>query len=162
MARHAKKIDYTHWTGNRATFGGFSAGVVAATMFPAIHEPEILLRLRGELVAYLDAVQAPGSLVDVAVGLILVPEGTGATVLWSPIADSDAPWVWYARMSIGYEEMVTDVVQAAALSGMREKIDNKAMRIIRNQELQLVAENVTIFTVAAVNISVNVRGFNGT
>ncbi len=134
--RSGKKIDFTHWTGFAGTSLGLAAaGTSAATLLAAAHEPETLLRTRGNVVAFVDGPQDPGVLVSVGVGFIPVPEGTGTTVLWSPITDPDAPWFWFDRFTIGYEEAVVDVIAMAALSVYRSVIDSKAMRIVRNQEV---------------------------
>ncbi len=120
--------------------------------------PETIMRTRGELVGYIDGASAPGKLVHFAVGMILVPEGTGTTVLWSPITDANAPWFWIEQFHLGYEEMVTDVVDVPGLSIFRKEIDLKAMRIVRpDVEVQLVFENVTLLSVAAVNVRVSFR-----
>ncbi len=163
MARgRGKKIDYTHWTLGTFSATALSAGTVAATVFAAQHLSETLLRMRGEWFCGLDGAQSPGPLVSIAVGLILVPEGTGTTVLWSPISDADAPWIWWDVYHLAYEEMVADSIQSASSSGARRVIDNKAMRIIRNQEMQFVAENATIGNASAVNLAGSVRGLFGT
>jgi len=113
------------------------------------------MRARGNLLAFADTTQAPGGLIDVAVGMVLVPEGTGTTVLWSPITDAIAPWFFYSRFHLGYEEMVTDVVDVPIATGYREAIDSKAMRKIRpDLEIQFVVEQATIATAMAVNVRV--------
>jgi hypothetical protein len=106
--------------------------------------------MRGEAVALFDGVQTPGNEVLVSMGIILVPEGTGTTVLWSPFTDGDAPWIWYDVFTLAYEETVTDVIAGQNVLSARRVIDNKAMRIMRNQELQLVIENTTLNNVASV------------
>ncbi len=66
-------------------------------------------------------------------------------------------------MHIVYEEMVNDVVAAqAALSG-RRVIDSKAMRKVRNTELQCVVESATIggFGATAVHATGSVRVLAG-
>ena len=68
------------------------------------------MRIRGNLLAYIDGASAPAKLVSIGVGLILAQSGQSGTVLSSPITDPDAPWIWYERFSLGYEEMVTDQV----------------------------------------------------
>ncbi len=160
--RSGKKIDFVHWTGFQDSILTRSAGISAKQLFPAQHDPETLMRMRGNLLVSLDATQAPGSLVQIAVGAILVPEGTGTTVLWSPATDPDAPWIWYEIFVVGYEEMVTDVVDVPGLSIFRSVIDNKAMRIIRNQEIQWSVENVTVAAAAAVNVTLSGRALFGT
>ena len=158
MARgRVRKIDNVRWLGFGAQALAMPASAVGAQASSAGSVPETLLRTRGELLVAVDGAQAPGSLVRVGCGLILVPEGTGATVLWSPLTDSDAPWFWYWRGALGYEEMVTDVVDVPGMTSVREVIDSKAMRRVRNQEIQFVAENVSLSTAASVNIVINGR-----
>ncbi len=159
--RSGKKIDFVHWTAATATVGAQAAGTIATTMATALHLPETLMRMRGEVVASLDFTQAPGAFVRAACGIILVPEGTGTTVLWSPFTDSDAPWIWTGYYHLGYEEMVTDVVDVPTITAVRDVIDNKAMRIIRNQEIQFVLENSTLLAAAAVNVNLTVRILSG-
>ncbi len=140
-----KKIQYTHWTRGANTVLATGAGISGANVIPAQHEPETLLRIRGEALAVLSSgAKADGVLAQVSTGLILVPEGTGSTVTWSPITDADAPWIWYDSFTIGHHEPVVDVLAIPALSIVRRVIDSKAMRIMRNQEIQLVVENVSI------------------
>ena len=142
--RRGKTIDVVHWTYGSFVFGNQAAGSAAVTLLGAQHLPETLLRFRGEWCATLDSAIAPGVGISVSVGAILVPEGTGTTVLWSPITDGDAPWFWWDTMNLMYEEPVTDVVaNQQALSG-RRVIDSKAMRKNRNEEVQIVVENATV------------------
>ncbi len=145
-----------HWTG--FSFGSAftavaAASSVAATLSAAQHDRETLMRTRGTLLTFLDAVNAPGALMQVAVGFALVPEGTGTTVLWSPLTDTDAPWFYYDCFHVGLEEGVTDIYEYAGVSVYRAPIESKAMRRIRNQEVQAVVETLTIGTAAAVNIA---------
>ncbi len=63
---------------------------------------------------------------------------------------------------IGYEEMVTDVVDVLGLTSQRLVIDSKAMRIVRNSEIQMVVENTTIGSALAVNLNVQGRFLSGT
>jgi len=163
MARRTgRKINFTHWTAGSSTFVGIAAGTSALTFAAALHEPETILRTRGEVLASKAGPGAGGELALVAVGMILVPEGTGSTVLWSPFTDSDAPWFWYEMMAVGYDEMVTDVIDAPGLTVARRVIDGKAMRISRNQEIQCVLENTTLNGATAVDVTVNARILSGT
>ncbi len=159
--RSGRKIDFTHWQLVAASSLAQSSGSVAINLATALHEPETLLRMRGNLLAYLDGTQAPGALIDVGVGVIAVPEGTGATNLWAPIDDSDAPWIWVEYFELGYEEMVTDVIDIPMLPIYRSVVDSKAMRILRNQELQVVFQNVTVGSAASFNASVCLRTLAG-
>ncbi len=160
--RSGRKIDFVHWTGIQEKVAGLTAGSVALTALAAQHDPETNLRFRGNLLAYLDGVQTPARWIQVAVGLILVPEGTGATVLWSPATDPDAPWSYYDIFTLGYEESVVDVIDMPQIASFRSVIDSKAMRIVRNQECQFVVENVTIGNAASVNVSITGRVLSGT
>jgi len=157
-----KKIETVHWArGTPAQFTGLTAGTAAIGAFAAQHLPETLLRLRGNWMAFADGAQAPGGLIQVALGLILVPEGSAATVTWSPITDGDAPWVWIDEVSLAYEEMVTDVIDIPVAAGYRREIDSKAMRKVRNRELQWVVEQVTVGGAMTINVVGNVRGLSG-
>jgi len=160
--RSGKKIDFVHWTGIQESALALTAGSVASTALAAQHDPETWMRFRGNLLAYLDATQLPGRLIQVAVGLILVPEGTSTTVLWSPATDPDAPWMYYDIFAIGWEEGVTDVVDMPGVSSYRSVIDSKAMRIVRNQEVQFVTENVSVGSAGTVNVVLSGRALSGT
>ena len=150
----------TRWDANTSgfTFAGLSAGTSALTLVSAGIREETLLRARGQLLAYLDGIQAPGTGILVGIGLIVMPQGTSTTVTSSPISDPDAPWLYISRFFLGYEEYVTDVIDAVGAPVYRETVDNKAMRIIRSdREIQLVVENVTTFGAASVNIAFDAR-----
>ena len=137
-----KKIDTVHWTGvGGQVLALASAGTAAVQLVPAQHLSETLLRIRGEWVCAFNASIADGVGAVITAGIIQVPEGTGATVLWSPGADGDAPWIWWDVMNLNYEEYVVDAVQGVHASSGRRVVDSKAMRKIRNTELQLVVEN---------------------
>ena len=137
MARRhgGKKIDFTNWLPLLGDFQAATAGVVAANTLVARNEARTLLRTRGQFFAGIDGLSAPGKMIQIAAGLIAVPEGTGTTVLWSPVTDAEAPWIWYESCVIGYEEMVSDIESDQGLTSFRSVIDSKAMRILRNQEL---------------------------
>ena len=158
MGRHAKKINRYRWEPVTFFSGGLSAGTSAANIIAAASDPQTMMRFRGELCAFLDSVQAPAVGVDVAVGVILVPQGQGSTVIWSPISDANAPWLWYERFFLGHEESVVDVLDQSGLGVVRKTIDSKAMRIQRSDvEIQLVAEQASIGTGSSINVSVRGR-----
>jgi len=157
-----KKIETVHWTYGSFVLGG-AAGATAVNVLSAQHLPETLMRMRGEWIASFDGALAGANGVAVTGGLIQVPEGTGATVLWSPITDGDAPWIWWDTIHLIYEEYVTDVVQSAMVSSGRRVIDSKAMRKFRNTELQFVLESATIsgFNAANIHATGSVRVLSG-
>ncbi len=160
----AKKIDSVVWDGftSGATFMGVAAGTVAQTIRASQSIPETVLRIRGELAVNLDGVQVPGVAVFVGVGIIQVPDGSSATVTWSPITDPSAPWIWYERVALIYDEAVTDIIASQTTLSVRKTIDSKAMRKLRNTELQIVLENTTLLTAASVNVMVSGRILLGT
>ena len=140
--RGAKKIDVVHWTTSGWVFS-LASGTVAQLLIGAQHLPETLLRMRGSWSACLNGVVAPAIGLSIQMGIILVPEGTGSTVLWSPGSDGDAPWIWWDTFALLYDEQVADVIWSSQSSSTQRVIDSKAMRHIRNEELQVVAENTT-------------------
>ncbi len=160
--RSGKKIDNVRWLSFFQFNSTMVAGSVAATVLAAGVSPETLLRIRGEFCAYLDAALSPGRGLRLTAGMILVPDGTGTTVLWEPNGDAAAPWLWYSAFFLGYEEYVVDVIDSPVISAKRVEIDNKAMRRIRpDQELQIVVTSNTIAATANVNWILSARGLLG-
>ncbi len=155
--RRGKSINQTFWAFLGANVAAQSAGSQAITFLAAQDLPRTLMRLRGEFLAIFDAAPDVGDQVTVGAGLILVPEGTSTTVLWSPVTDGSAPWIWVDYITLIYEEFNTNVDASQVGAGARRIIDGKAMRRMRNQELQLVVENQTNGTAQATNTSVNTR-----
>ncbi len=159
----AKKIDTVHWTLIQEAAINQAAGIVAFNASPAQHLPETLLRIRGEWAVDLGGAAADNVGVVVTAGLILVPEGTGTTVLWSPNTDGDAPWIWWDAMHLLYDEMVTDGNFSSQTASGRRVIDSKAMRKVRNTELQYVVENVTLsgLSTGPINAAMTARVLSG-
>ena len=157
-SRGGKTIDNTRWVAFSLADTLEAAGASAQTFLTSGTMPETILRIRGNVLAYIDATQAPGTFVKVGMGLIIMPEGTGSTVTSSPISDSNAPWLWHIQFALAYEEYVTDVVANQVASGFRGVIDSKAMRRIRpDREVQFVIENVTVGGAGAIALSVDGR-----
>ncbi len=158
----APKIRNLRWSRNTFTFANFGAGTAALTFITAGQETDTLMRLRGELLCFLDGTSAPGKLVQIAIGAIVMPEGQGTTVVSSPSTDDTAPWLFYEQFTLGYEEAVTDVISYPGIGIYRKTIDVKAMRILRpDREVQLVVENTTLLSAAAVNLVFGVSGLFG-
>jgi len=160
----AKKITTVHWEGVSFEAAGLTAGTVGQLVAAAQHLPETLMRIRGEVAACFSGSLAPTVGVALSMGIIQVPEGTGTTVLWSPFTDADAPWIWWDAFNLLYFEQVTDVIASQAAMSARRVMDSKAMRKLRNTELQFVAENVTItgFAAGAINVAGCARILAGT
>ena len=141
------------WLGFTGNVLALAAGTQGVMLASATDTTDTIMRTRGNLVAFLDGVAAPGQLVQVAVGLWIVPEGTGSTVLGSPIADDNADWFYHSVFALGYEEGVVNVIDYSGIPVFREVVDDKAMRIGRpDSEIQMVVENVSIGSASAVNV----------
>ena len=164
MARNrVRKIDNLFWTLGTATQGALTAGTAGSLVITSGTVPATLMRTRGHLAAWLDGTSAPGLGVQVSCGLIVRPEGTGGTVLQSPFTDGNADWFWFSSFFLGYEEMVTDVVDIPLISGYREVVDSKAMRRLKpDQEVQFVVENTTVLSASGININGSFRFLLGT
>ncbi len=160
--RSGKKIDFLHWTVGALDVQSHAAGNVATTVLGAQHLPETIMRIRGEVTVFKEGVSAPSLGAIITMGLVLVPEGTGTTVLWNPFTDGEAPWIWWSTAFIGYEEAVVDVVDYPGITSARQVIDSKAMRINKNMELQFVVENTTTIAALSVNVQGAVRVLSGT
>ncbi len=154
-SRGGKVIDNVHWLPFIGVSLAQAAGSAAISLVSTALTPFTIMRTRGTLVASIDGAGAPGGLVQVGVGMIVVPEGTGGTVLQSPINDANADWFWYETFVLGYEEMVTDVVDVPGITSFRATIDSKAMRrMLSDTEIQLVIEQATLATSRSVNVAV--------
>ena len=154
----SKKIDNLRWLGFRAVAGALVTGSPQAQLvLTATTTPDTIMRTRGQLIAYIPQTQAPGVGVEIGVGIHIVPEGTGTTILQAPLDDANADWFYYSRFMISYEEAVTDVIDSPMISAYREAIDSKAMRIGRpDTEVQVVFESASV--IGGVNTAVIVGG----
>jgi len=166
MARsRGKKIDIVHWSNFGMVSLAQSVGSVAAVASIGQHLPETILRCRGSIISYLDGTEAPGTGINVGIGMHVVPAGTGTSVITAPLTDPDADWFYYTTFALIYEEYVTDVIDATGGPLFREVIDAKAMRRFpQSSELQIVIENATITGLSAgsMNTFVDGRCLSGT
>jgi len=152
------RIENLRWAGANHFFFALAAGASAQTMVTAAESRDTIMRIRGQLVAWLDSTPTPPKAVEVAIGALVMPEGQGTTVVSGPLDDESAPWLFYERFTLGYEEMVTDVIQVEGLAIYRATIDVKAMRILRpDRELQLVVEQATLENANSINLSFGFR-----
>ena len=150
-----KKIDHVAWEGFAISMGAVAAGTQALTFLTqTLERPVTVMRIRGQILGYIDGASAPPKGANMSLGVIKVPEGTSTTVVYNPVADDRASWMMYETFFLGYEEMVTDVIDVPGLTSYRKEIDVKAMRIVRpDEELQFVIENTTFDGAAAVNFA---------
>ncbi len=120
------------------------------------------MRTRGEVLVGLDSAQSPGASVLISMGMVLVPEGQGTTVIWDPFSDSEAPWFWFKEVTIGYEEMVTDVIANQGIQFARIDVDSKAMRKANvDEEVQMVVTNTTESGAMSTNFWYGLRWLQG-
>ncbi len=155
---HTPKIQNLRWIGGRQSFAALSAGTSATTFITAAATTDTIMRIRGEVVGYIDGASAPVKWIEIGLGCILMPAGQGTTVVLSPITDPDAPWLFYERFTLGFEEMVTDVIDVPGITTFRADVDVKAMRILRPEtEVQIVVENATIGGAGSANVALSSR-----
>jgi len=161
--RYAKKIDNLFWDGGSSTSFALAAGGSSAfELISAGNIPATWLRMRGIWSAWLDSALAPPKSCKVTMGIILVPEGSGTTVQFNPVADDTAPWLWWDVMHLAYEEYVTDVIASTEMASHSHVIDNKAMRRIRPaREVQLVFESTNLEGSPACNVAFDARILRG-
>ncbi len=160
--RPEKSIDVIRWAGSNHQFAALAAGASAQT-YITDGNTETILRIRGELMAWVNGIQTGAVLAEIAVGALVVQAGSGTTVIQEPIDEDKAPWLFYERFVLGYEEMIADAIQVGQLSGVRIVVDNKAMRILRpGREVQLVVQNFTLNGAVPVNVNFTSRVLLGT
>ena len=146
------------WQNSAGSFSAQAAGAAALNFSSVGTLTTTMLRMRGEVVGFLDSPATVGQLIEVAYGIILVPVGSGTTVQFDPITDVEAPWLLWGVHFLGYEEMVTDVIDVPVITGFRDTIDNKAKRIIRPEmEMQFVVKNTTVFSSDSINFAYSLR-----
>ncbi len=154
-----KTIDNLRWAGGSAiSIQAQSSGSAAVTALSAGVPRETIMRTRGEVLVAHDGLEVPATMVLISMGLVLVPEGQGATVIWDPFNDSEAPWFWFQETFIGYEEAVTDVIANPNIMSTRIIVDSKAMRRANvDEEVQFVMTNTTVNGAAPVNVQAAFR-----
>ncbi len=157
-----KKIDSVSWDVSNGFSAAQSQGTQAINFASVGTIPTTWMRIRGEISAWIDGLEAPAVSCRCTYGLILVPEGTGTTVLFDPVADGNAPWLLYGSAELAYEEHVVDVIGNPGMTSFRHTIDNKAMRIIRPDiEIQMVVVNTTTTSAASFNFGYQLRWLQG-
>ncbi len=144
------------WTKGAASFLALGAGSAQFAIVASGITSQTLMRTRGNLVAYMDGTSAPPKLVEVAVGMLVQQAGAVATSL--PLSDGEAPFFYYDSFMIGYEEMVTDVIDIPGISSYRAVVDVKAMRVIRpDQEIVFIVEQATTSGAGPINLAFSAR-----
>ena len=154
--RSGRVIDKVRWTGDVLIgHAGLAAGSAATELY-ALGDQEdsvTVMRARGLVTAWMDAAGAPGRVVQVAIGVRVAAKGTGSTVGIASLTEAEGDWMIWQTATIGYEEMVTDVVSVQGLTLYRFEIDSKAMRRMKpGEELQFVVAQATLQASGSVNV----------
>ncbi len=159
---HVKKIDNLVWDGFNVFFNSVGAGTVAQGFDTVSTMPFTFLRIRGEFLAMIEGAASPGVGVNVAIGIIKVPEGSGTTVQYDPVTDINAPWWYYDTATLLYTEYEAAVVGSTEAAMVRRVIDNKSMRRVRpDEEMQIVLTNTTFDAAGTVNVGFAGRHLKG-
>ncbi len=150
--RRGRTIDFKSWsaipsvtitTTGAATLSG--AGLSFAI-------PATILRMRGEILFYLDgAADTSRQVIAAAIGLISTDAFTlGSTAFPDPLADVGFPWLWYSAVSLSNDlDSVGDVIDAAV--AVRLQVDSKAMRKVKPDEtLVVVFQTSTAITTTVI------------
>ncbi len=158
--RSGRRTDY-EWTSFGTSALALAANGTAAVAFHTFLQTNTVYRIRGELLCWLDAGQAAGDVMRVGVGIQVGMEDIDTTVLTSPLADTDVPWMWSYFGHLAAESQ-TAGADLAGLSFARIPIDTKAMRRVKNQQvLQVVFETVTVGGAEVCNFAVAGRVLTG-
>ena len=155
FARSTGRRADLRWTGGRQSFQALNGGTSAqGVIVTAGITSQTLMRIRGELLLIVTGAETSGDSADIGVGLLLQQAGATATSL--PLADDEAPFIWYARHVL--TTRAAAVSDALGARVVRTVIDNKAMRVIRpDQELVVIANNLTIAGALQVDVHVSMR-----
>ena len=156
--RSGRRADL-RWTLGRSSLQsvpGAGTTVLASNILSAGTGSQTIMRTRGHLVAWLDGTLVAGDVVSCAIGFLVVPGGSAAVVISSPITDSQAPYFWFEAFTFAAEDTAAPLTDG--LKMFRAEIDSKAMRILRpDREVQCVAEAFDIVQTSIVNFQVEAR-----
>ncbi len=149
--RAGRRTDYTWQRFDVSTLAVTASSPTAQVAQLAIAASATVIRIRGELLAWLDPTISAGDLIAVACGLRVAPNGSGTTVVIDPVNDGSADWLWYEAFHLGGESTAQDTTIAA----VRKVIDNKSMRRMKQgEEIQFVMNQLTEGTAQAVNVAI--------
>ena len=151
-----RKNDYD-WEGvTTLSLALAASGVTTAVVFLA-DQSETLVRMRGEVLVWLDASgSAQGDACVVACGLIVA--SLGSTQAVDPINEGGANWLWHSFFTLATESAIANAVTAPDSASRRLIIDNKAMRKLReDEEIQFIVANQDIAGAPVVNVVAGLR-----
>ena len=129
-----RKTVWTEGPFSNAAIQAISAsGLVVVTVGQTSAGGVTLVRIRGELVMWLEVVGAIGdgfAEVDAGIGIVSADAfGIGATAMPSPSVDKDwGGWIWHNSLGPIIGLSVTEVENTGQISQVRIPIDTKAMR----------------------------------
>ena len=148
-SRSGRRADL-RWTLGTTSFLALAAGNSSDTVVSAGTTSQTIMRVRGEILSWLDGTLGPGAAIIVALGLLIQQAGATATSL--PLTDGEAPFMMYHVWHLAYEEQVTDVIGSPFAAAVRIEVDVKSKRILRpDQEIVAVIEAATIANAAPAN-----------
>ena len=128
-----KKRNYYDWEGATLALTTLAAAAVVEFSLFVGDKSETFVRLRGQVLAQLDASgSTAGDACVIAAGIMVAP--TGATLAVDPINEPGANWMWHQYLTLQTEGIVGGVAEQGDLSGQVVMVDNKAMRKIREDE----------------------------
>ena len=158
MARRGKKIESVRWTGDVLASGtALATGGSDAVELYQVGDQEAaptILRTHLNFAIWAVSIQVPNRGCHWAMGIHVVPKGTGTTVLISPLTESEADWFVHRTGVLGYEEPVADVIDVPGMTAQRLEVDSKAMRKLKpGEELQIVVAQLTISGITAMNVN---------
>ena len=149
---HRQHLEWGLWG---ASLLALAAGV-GGTILTTFGLASTILRIRGQVLVYLDGLGTTGELVKVGLAISKLPEDASSTLL-APITDPAADYLWHNVVHVGYEENVFNEF-SQSVSAVCIDIDSKVMRRMRTgDQLSFVAENVTVGAAASVNVAAGGR-----
>ena len=149
MARGRKKIETVRWTGDvlASSTGLATAGTDSVSLY-TVGDQEAsptILRTHFSFAAWLIGALGDGIGVQWALGIKIVPKGTGSTTLVSPLSEAEGDWFVHRTGVLSYSELVADAIQSSGMSGQRVEVDSKSMRKLKpGQQIQISVSQVTI------------------
>ncbi len=155
--RSGRPNDYD-WELSRGTSLALAATVIVQFEAFASDTAETLMRLRGEVLVFLDGASSPavGDLMVFAWGVIRSASGS-TDVGVSPLTEGGANFLAYGTGHLGTE--ATAQLGNEGLSMVRFDVDSKAMRKLReNESLYVVFESVDIAGAPVWNAGFSLRG----
>ncbi len=148
------------WELSRMTSLATPVGTISQTEMFLSDTAETLVRVRGEVVVWLDATGSTiGDMMQFAWGLLRAPSGS-SDVGVSPLTEGGANWLAYGLASIGTEVALGNLAAAPGLGAAMRifHVDSKSMRKLREDEsVYFILETADITGAPTVNVGAMFR-----